>query len=140
MDPIKIEVIKDWPRSTNVTEVRSFLGLAGYCQRFIKGFSKIVVPLTQLTRKNTRFTLGEKQKESSQELKDKLTSAPVLVILSRTEGYVIYIDASKLGLGCVLMTLGKVIAYTFRQLRNHEKNYPTYDLELAAIIFAHKIW
>jgi len=72
-------------------------------------------------------------------LKNKLTSAPILAMPSETEGYVIYSDASKSGLGCVLMQHGRVIAYASRQLKNHEKNYPTHDLKLAAVIFALKI-
>ena len=73
-------------------------------------------------------------------MKNKLTSAPILAMPSETEGYVIYSDASKSGLGCVLMQHGRVIAYASRQLKNHEKNYPTHDLKLAAVIFALKIW
>jgi len=100
VDPVKIEAIKDWPRPTNVTEVRSFLGLAGDYQRFVEGFSRIMSPLTQLTRKDKKFTWGENQEKSFQELKARLTSAPVLAIPSANEGYVIYGDASKLKLGC----------------------------------------
>ena len=140
MDPIKIEAIRGWPRPTNVTEVRSFLGLAGYYRRFVEGFSLIVAPMTQLTRKNKKFTWGEEQDRSFLEVKTKLTSAPVLIVPSGTEGFAIYSDASKLGLGCVLMQHGKVIAYASRQLKIHERNYPTHDLELAAVIFALKIW
>ena len=140
VDPAKIEAIKEWPRPTNVTEVRSFLGLAGYYRRFVEGFSKIAASLSQLTKKGLKFHWGENQERSFQELKDKLTSAPVLAMPSGTEGYVIFSDASKSGLGCVLMQHGRVIAYASRQLRNHEKNYPTHDLELAAVIFALKIW
>jgi len=84
--------------------------------------------------------LEENQEKSFQELKSKLTSAPVLAMPSGTEGYVIYSDASKLRLGCVLMQHGRVIAYASHQLRTHERNYPMHDLELAAIFFALKIW
>jgi len=139
VDLVKIETIKVWSRTANVTEVRSFLGLARYYRRFREGFSRITIPLTQLTRKGIKFYWGEIQEKSFQELKDKLTSAPVLTMPSRTQGYFIYSDASKVGLGYVLMQHGKVIAYAFRQLRNHKKNYPTLDLELAAVIFALKI-
>lgn len=140
VDPVKIEAIKNWPQLTNVKEIRSFLGLAGYYRRFVEGFSKIAVPLTMLTRKGIKFIWGESQKRSFQELKDRLTSAPVLAMPSGTEGYVIYSDACKQGLGCVLMQHERVIAYASRQLRNHEKNYLTHDLELAAVVFALKIW
>ena len=140
IDPTQIEAIKDWPQPTNVKEIRSFLGLAGYYRRFVEGFSKLALLLTTLTRKGVKFNWGETQKKSFQELKDRLTSAPVLAIPSGTEGYVIYSDASKQGLGCVLMQHERVIAYASRQLRNHERNYPTHDLELAAVVFALKIW
>ena len=85
VDPMKIEAIKDWPRPTNVTKVRSFLGLAGYYRRFVEGFSLIVAPLTQLTRKNKKFVWGEEQDKSFLEVKTKLTSAPVLTVPSGTK-------------------------------------------------------
>jgi len=113
--------------------------LAGYYQRFVEKNFRIAVPLSQLTKKGLKFYWGESQEKSFQELKDKLTSAPILAMPSGSEGYVIYSDALKSGLGCVLMQHGRVITYASRQLRNHERNYPTYDLELAAIIFALKI-
>ena len=103
MDPAKIEAIKEWPRPTNVTEVRSFLGLAGYYRRFVEGFSKIAASLSQLTKKGLKFHWGDSQERSFQELKDKLTSAPVLAMPTGTEGYVIYSDASKSGLGLSLI-------------------------------------
>ena len=93
-------------------EVWSFLGLVGYYRRFVEGFFRITVPLSQLTKKNLRFYWGDSHEKSFQELKDKLTSAPILAMPAGTEGYVIYSDASKAGLGCVLMQYGRVIAYT----------------------------
>ena len=111
VDPMKIEAIKDWPRPTNVTEVRSFLGLAGYYRRFVEGFSQIVASLTQLSRKNKKFIWGEEQEKSFLEVKTKLTSAPVLTMPLGTEGFAIYSDASKLGQRCMLMQHGRVIAY-----------------------------
>ena len=106
----------------------------------MEGFAKLALPLTTLTRKGVKFNWGESQKKSFQELKDRLTSAPVLAIPSGTEEYVIYSDASKQGLVCVLMQHERVIAYASRQLRNHERSFPTHDLELAAVVFALKIW
>ena len=100
---MKIEPIKDWPRPANVTEVQSFLELAGYYRRLVEGFSQIITPLTQLTRKSEKFIWGENQEKNFQELKTRLNSAPILPMPSGTEGYVIYTDVSKLGLGCVLM-------------------------------------
>ncbi|KAD3336725.1 hypothetical protein E3N88_32244 [Mikania micrantha] len=140
MDPTKIEAITKWPRPTSATEVRSFLGLAGYYRRFIEGFSVIALPLTQLLRKGVKFSWNDDREKSFEELKKRLVSAPILTLPSGSGGYQIYSDASKKGLGCVLMQHGKVIAYASRQLKPYEVNYPTHDLELAAVIFALKIW
>ncbi|GJU28996.1 putative nucleotidyltransferase, ribonuclease H [Tanacetum coccineum] len=111
IDPAKVEAITKWPKPTTMTEVRRFLGLTGYYRRFVESFSLLALHLTKLMRK------GEK-----------------------IGGYQIYSDASKKGLGCVLMQHGKVIAYASRQLKPYEVNYPTHDLELAAVVFALKIW
>ncbi|GJS99709.1 putative reverse transcriptase domain-containing protein [Tanacetum coccineum] len=122
------------------SEVRSFLGLAGYYRRFIENFSKIAKSLTILTQKCKTFDWGEDQENAFQTLKDKLCNAPVLALLDEPEAFVVYCDASGLGLGFVLMQRGKVIAYASRQLKIHEKNYTTHDLELGAVVFALKIW
>jgi hypothetical protein len=140
VDPSKIEAVVSWDRPTNVSEVRSFLGLAGYYRRFVEGFSRIAAPLTHLTRKNAKFEWKEECEKSFQELKQRLVTAPVLTIPSSSGGFVIYSDASRKGLGCVLMQHGRVVAYASRQLKNYEQNYPTHDLELAAVVFALKIW
>lgn len=140
VDPKKIEAITEWPRPTNVTEVRSFLGLAGYYRKFVEGFSQIAVPLTRLTQKKTRYDWTSECEQSFTELKKKLTLAPVLAQPISGEGFVVYSDASKNGLGCVLMQKERVIAYASRQLKPYEQNYPTHDLELAAVVFALKIW
>lgn len=116
------------------------MGLAGYYRRFVQDFSKIAAPLTRLTRKGIKFEWSEKCEQSFQELKNRLTSAPVLALPDDSGEYVIYSDASRQGLGCVLMQHGNVIAYASRQLRPHELNYPTHNLELAAIVFALKLW
>ncbi|KAA0035496.1 ty3-gypsy retrotransposon protein [Cucumis melo var. makuwa] len=107
----KIEAITSWPRPSTVSEIRRFLGLAGYYRKFVEDFSRIANPLTQLTRKGTPFVWSPACESSFQELKQKLVSAP-----------------------------GKVVAYASRQLKSHEQNYPTHDLELAAVVFALKIW
>ena len=120
--------------------MRSFLGLAGYYRRFIKGFSSIILPLTKLTKKGVKFTWSDKCEQSFRELKDCLTLTPVLTILTNTESFVIYSDTSLRGLGRVLMQSGKVIAYASRQLKLHELNYPVHDLELAAIVFVLQLW
>lgn len=140
VDPAKIEAVMNWERPRTPTEVRSFMGLAGYYRRFVKDFSKIATPLTKLTRKNQKFEWDDKCEESFQELKQRLVTAPVLALPDDQGNFVIYSDASHKGLGCVLMQHGKVIAYASRQLKPHEQNYPTHDLELAAVVFALKIW
>jgi len=129
-----------WKRPTSVTEIRSFLGLAGYYQRFIKGFSLIATLLTQLTRKNKKWVWLEECEKSFQELKRRLTTATVLTLFSGIEGFVVYNDASGKGLGCVLMQHRKVIFYASRQLKTHEENYLVHDLELAAVVFALRKW
>ena len=103
-------------------------------------FSLITAPLTRLTRKGVKYEWDEKCEQSFQELKNRLITAPILVLPTAGERYVVFSDASRQGLGCVLMQNGKVIAYAFRQLKKHETNYPTHDLELAAVVFALKIW
>ncbi|TYK12237.1 pol protein [Cucumis melo var. makuwa] len=140
MDPAKIEAVINWPRPSTVSEIQSFLGLAGYYRRFVEDFSRIASPLTQLTRKGTPFVWSPACESSFQELKQKLVTAPVLTVPDGSGSFVIYSDASKKGLGCVLMQQGKVVAYASRQLKSHEQNYPTHDLELAAVVFALKIW
>ena len=140
VNPEKVEAVLGWKRLTTVKEIRSFLGMAGYYRRFVEGFSSLAAPLTRLTKKNAKFDWNENCERSFSELKKRLTTAPVLALPSGSGGYTVYSDASYLGLGCVLMQHGKVIAYGSRQLKNHEKNYPTHDLELAAIIHALKIW
>ena len=140
VDPQRVEAIANWEQPTTVTEVRSFLGLAGYYRKFIEGFSKIAGPLHCLNRKGVKFEWTDKCEESFQTLKEKLTSAPVLTLPEGNEGFEVYSDASYQGLGCVLMQHKRVLAYTSRQLKKHELNYPTHDLELAAVIFALKTW
>jgi hypothetical protein len=140
VDPAKVKEIMEWRVPTTVTEIRSFLGLAGYYQRFIEGFSKIAKPMTSLLEKGREFKWDEKCQESFDQLKERLMSPPVLIMPDLQKGFDIYCDACGQGLGCVLMQDGHVIAYASRQLRKHELNYPTHDLELAAVVHALKIW
>ncbi|XP_071926101.1 uncharacterized protein [Coffea arabica] len=135
-----MEAVAKWKRPENPTEVRSFLGLAGYYRRFIKNFSRIAGPLTNLTKKQGQYIWDIKCEGSFQELKKQLTRAPVLVLPNGNDSYTVYTDASKEGLGCVLMQNRNVIAYVSRKLKPHEQNYPTHDLELAAVVFALKKW
>nr|GFB23867.1 retrovirus-related Pol polyprotein from transposon 17.6 [Tanacetum cinerariifolium] len=115
-------------------------GLAGYYRRFIKGFSKIAKPMTKLTQKKVKFKWGDKQEAAFQLLKQKLCSAPILALPEGSKDFIIYCDASNKGLGAVLMQREKVISYASCQLKIHEKNYTTHDLELGAVVFALKIW
>ncbi|KAI3762560.1 hypothetical protein L1987_52991 [Smallanthus sonchifolius] len=140
VDPAKIETVKNWNAPKTPTEVCSFLGLAGYYRHFISNFSKVAVPLTALTHKGKTYEWGPKQEEAFQTLKQKLCNAPILTLPDGNDDLVFYCDASNQGLGCVLMQRGKVIAYASRQLKVHEKNYTTHDLELGAVVFALKIW
>ncbi|GKB71558.1 putative reverse transcriptase domain-containing protein [Tanacetum coccineum] len=139
VDPAKIESIKDWVSPKTPMEIYQFLGLAGYYRRFIEGFSKIAKPMTKLTQKKVAFEWGDKQEAAFQTLKNKLCSAPILALPQGAENFVVYCDASHKGLGAVLMQNEKVIAYASRQLKIHEKNYTTHDLELGAVVFALKI-
>ena len=127
-------------RPTLVTEIRSFLCLVGYYRRFIKRFSQISPPVAKLMRKNAPFIWTIKYERSFQELKEKLTSTPVLVLPDPSGPFEVYYDASRRGLCCVLMQHQNMMAYASRQLKHHKVNYPTHDLELAAVVFALKIW
>ncbi|KAL0549065.1 hypothetical protein IC582_013545 [Cucumis melo] len=127
VDPAKIEAVTSWPQPSTVSEVCSFLSLAA-------------TPLTQLTRKGAPFVWSKACEDSFQNLKQKLVTAPVLTVPNGSGSFVIYSDASKKGLGCVFMQQGKVVAYASRQLKSHEQNYRTHDLELAAVVFVLKIW
>ena len=124
-----MEVANSWAKPKNVSEIRSFLGLAGYYRRFIQDFSKIAAPLTRLTQKEVPFIL-----------KARLVASPVLTLPAGSGGFTVYSDACGTGLGYVLMQHGKVVAYASHQLKDHERNYPTHDLEMAAVVFALEIW
>ncbi|GKC15560.1 putative reverse transcriptase domain-containing protein [Tanacetum coccineum] len=138
--PAKIESIKDWASPKTPTEIRKFLGLAGYYRRFIEGFSKIAKSMTKLTQKKVKIVWGDKEEAAFQLIKQKLCSAPILALPEGSKYFVLYCDASIKGLGVVLMQKEKVIAYASRQLKIHEKNYTTHDLELEVVVFALKIW
>ena len=128
-----------WSRPTTPTNIRSFLGSAGYYRLFVENFSSIAAPLNKLTQKKVKFSWSEAC-EGSEKLKDKLTSAPILTLPEGNKGFVVYCDGSRVGLSCVFMQHGKVIAYASRQLKVHERNYPTHDLELLTVVFTLKIW
>jgi hypothetical protein len=138
VDPSKVQEVIDWKSPTSVHQICSFLGLAGYYRRFIPDFSIIAKPMTELLKKGVKFVWSEKYEKSFHTLQECLTIAPVLAQLDNTKPFDVYCDVSGTGLGCLLMQDNRVIAYASRALRPHEQNYPTYDLELAAVIHALK--
>ena len=140
VDPAKIEAIVNWKPPQNVTEVRSFLGLARYYRRFVKGFSVIASTLTKLLWKGVKFEWDDKCQSIFVQLKKILVEALVLTQSTPGGEYALYSDASKIGLGCVLVQDGKVVVYASRQMKPHEQNYSTHDLELVAVVFALNIW
>src|SRR3954466_2042155 len=140
VDPTKVETVTKWEAPTTVGEIRSFLGLAGYYRRFIENFSKIAKPMTELLKKDTKFNWTKECEASFQELKKRLVTAPVLILPDVRKDFQVYCDASQQGLGGILMQDGRVVSYTSRQLRLHELNYATHDLELAAVVHALKTW
>nr|ABA91203.1 retrotransposon protein, putative, Ty3-gypsy subclass [Oryza sativa Japonica Group] len=136
----KVEAVLAWNPPKNVSEIRNFLGLAGYYRIFIEGFSKLARPMTELLKKEKKFEWTAACEDGFQEMKKRLTTVPVLTLPDIRKDFEIFCDASRQGLGCVLMQERKVVAYASRQLRPHEVNYPTHDLELAAVVHALKIW
>jgi hypothetical protein len=140
VDPGKVKDVLDWVVPKTVKEVRSFLGLAGYYRRFIENFSKIAKPLTSLLEQGVDFSWTDEHQKAFEELKKRLTMTPVLTLPDQSKRFTVYCDASRDGFSCVLMQEGRVIAYASWQFRRHELNYPTHDLELAAVVHALKIW
>jgi hypothetical protein len=140
VDPSKVKDVLNWMSPTTASEIQSFLGLAGYYRRFIKDFSKIAKPMTKLLEKNETFEWTSECRASFEELRKHLTLASVLVLPDLTKKFDIYCDTSRQGLGCVLMQEGQVVCYASWQLRKHEENYPTHDLELVVVVHALQIW
>ena len=146
MDPRKVEAVRQWPRPTSVTEVRAFLGLAGYYRRFVKGFLRIAAPLTNLTKQNTLVTEAwtDACEQAFQELKDALTSAPVLLFPDLTKPFVVYTDASKVAAGAVLLQdqgAGlQPVAFHSKKFTPAEVRYPVYEQELFALVGALQEW
>jgi hypothetical protein len=114
VDPSKVQVVLSWNAPTSVGDIKSFLGLAGYYRRFIQGFSKISKPMKELLEKNKKFKWTPACEASFQELKKRLTTVPILVMLDMEKSFFIYCDTSGQGLGCVLMQDGHVVAYASR--------------------------
>jgi hypothetical protein len=140
MDPSKVQEVMDWKPTKSVHQIRSFLGLAGYYRRFIPDFPRMAKPMTELLKKGVKFVWSEECDKAFHTLREHLTSAPVLTQPDMSKLFEVFCDASGTGLGCVLMQENRVVAYASRALRPHEKNYPTHDLELAAVMHALKLW
>ncbi|KAJ3464714.1 hypothetical protein MRS44_009500 [Fusarium solani] len=143
MDPKKIAAVRDWPRPKNLKEVQSFIGFANYYRRFIRNFGKIAIPLTELTKKETRFIWTPKAEEAFQALKDAILKEPVLATFDPTKEVELETDASDYALGAQVGQRdenGKLhpIAFYSRKLHGAELNYPIYDKEFLAIVNAFK--
>ena len=140
VDPKKVEAVKGYPRSLTPIDIQSFQGFAKYYCQFVEGFSTICDLFTTVTKKKMMFEWSKKCEKSFQELKYRLTSAPILTLSRSGTGFVVQCDASRVGLGCVLMQDCNVISCASRELKIHEKTYPTQDIELGDVVFALKLW
>ena len=138
-DPVKIKAVKEWPTPTSVTQVRSFLGLAAYYRRFIKDFSKIAAPLHQLTEKNQKFSWADECNEAFNQLKESLTTTPVLAYPVMGKQFILDCDASDIAIGAVLSQVNDniehVIAYGSKCLSKAERRYCVTRRELLAIVY-----
>jgi hypothetical protein len=140
VDPSKVKEVLEWKPPMMVSEVQSFLGLAGYYRRLIPNFSKVTKPITELLKKENKYVWSEACDEALKHLKKLLTTSPVLAQLDTTMSFDVCCDASVTGVEGVLMQEGRVISYSSRKLRRHEEHYPTHDLELAAVVMALWTW
>jgi len=140
VDEEKIKAIKDWPTPKNVSQVRSFHGLAGFYRRFVKDFSAIAAPLNNLTKKDVPFKWGDEQDQAFEELKRKLCEAPLLQLPDFGKTFEIECDASGIGIGGVLLQEGKHVAYFSEKLNGPHLNYSIYDKELYALVRVLEVW
>jgi hypothetical protein len=139
-----VAAVREWPTPKNVSDIRSFLGTAGYYHKFIKGFSKLAIPLTELTKSNIKFEWTHKQQQAFDAIKRAMVTAPVLVLPDPSLPFVVHTDASGYAVGGVLMQdQGKglqPIAYLSKKMQDAETRYPVHEQELLAIIHALKSW
>ena len=140
VDKAKVEAIQSWPTPNSITQVRSFLGLAGFYRQFVKAFSTIAAPLNELTKKNVPFVWSTAQEEAFTILKDKLTHAPLLQLPDFNKMFELECDASGIGLGGVLLQEGKPVAYFSEKLSGPSLNYSTYEKELYALVRTLETW
>jgi hypothetical protein len=140
IDQSKIIAIQDWPTPMNVSQVRSFHGLAGFYRRFVKDFSIIAAPLNELIKKGVPFVWGVALDHTFYELKCLLTFAPLLALPNFSKQFEVECDASGIGIYGILMQDGHPIAYFFEKLSGARLNYPVYDKELYALVRVLEVW
>lgn len=140
----KVKGVQEWPTPTKATHVRSFLGTAGYYRRFIKDFSSIAAPLTDLTKDSIKFVWGHEQEKAFRQLKSSISEGPVLILPNPNLPYVIHTDASGFAVGAVLQQdQGKglqPVAFMSKKMLDAETRYPVHEQELLAIIHSLSTW